>query len=130
MTTLKELNTASINYLRKHWDNGGTSEFDFSINDISRAKIDAIKDEFGDCYLFKINRYDGDEDKPFIVRYVGQKVYNFEYSGAIPVDDEKMLELLKDYAENSGFKEGKMMNKIEAIYNRIEELKGVSLIWS
>jgi hypothetical protein len=130
MKTLSELNKCSSDYLIKHWDNGGTSEFDTSINDISRAKIEAMKKEFGDCWLFKINRYSEDEGTPFMVRYEGQKIYNFEYCAIVPCYDKELEDLLIDYSKDSGFKSGTIMKKIEIIEDKLYSLKGVYLIWA
>lgn len=127
---LKELNKLSAEYLKLHWQNGGTSEFDQSINEISRAKITALKNELGDCWLFKINRYDEDRNKPYLVQFKGQKIYNFEYAAAVPVYNKELLSLLVEYCHNSGFKEGTIWGKIEAIQDKIQELNGINLIWS
>ena len=130
MESLIELDKKVSDYLIKHWDNGGNCEFDTSINDFSQARIQAMKKEFGDCWLFKINRYSEDVEKPFMVQFTDQKVYDFEYCAAVPEYNKELEELLIDYSKDSGFKSGQIMKKIEVIMNKIEELNGVNLIWS
>lgn len=130
MNTLAECQTAAANYLRRHWNNGGTSEFDQSINGISRATIEAMKAEKGECWMFKINRYKGDEDKPFMVEYTGQMVYNFEYAAIVPCYDKELENLLKDYTKDSGYHSCTIMQKITAIMEKIDQLGGVNLTWS
>ena len=130
METLSQLSKKTSDYIKTHWNNGGTSEFDKSINDISRATIDAMKKELGDCWLFKINRHPEDKDKPFMVQYTGQKVYNFEYSAIVPCYDKKLEELL---IENSKVLLGepcRVTRLLLAIEERIYSLKGMYLIWS
>lgn len=131
METLKELNTASSNYLRKHWDNGGTSEFDQSINYISREKIKAFKREKGSCWLVKINRYAEDKGKPYLVEYTGQMVYNFEYAAIVKTKDEVLIKLLKKYnSPHKKYSGKRVMSQIKEITNRIADTGGVFLQWA
>lgn len=130
METLANLRLQTSNYIKFHWNNGGASEFDTSINDISRAKIMAMKNECGDCWLFKINRYPEDAGKPYLVQYTGQKIFNFEYAGIIPFFDPELKRLLINYKRHSGFKSKKIMHKLEKIQERITELNGHNLFWS
>lgn len=133
MNTLQELNTASTNYIRKHWDNGGSSELDYSINDISRAKIKVFHKIHGKIWLVKINRYDAKEKaQPLLIPYTGQKIYNFSFAFAIPVYDQTLINLLEEYEKPlSGGYNGKIrMQQIEAITSRADELKCIFLQWS
>lgn len=121
---------ASNDYLKLHWDNGGTSEFDPSINEISRAKITALKSERGGAWLYKMNVYDLDLKEDDLVEYTGQNICNFAYDGAVPEFDQVLYDLLKDYHADSGYKSGTIWQKIEAIQNRVDELNGVFLQWA
>jgi len=131
--TLEELDFLTIEYIKRHRDLGGSSEFDTSINDISRAKIDKFKEVNGKCYLGNINHYDIDRRNPDIklVEYEGQLIYNFQYSFVIPCEDETVIWLINEYnREKKEFDCRLLMKEIEEINNRIEELGGEFLFWS
>ncbi len=126
---LSKLEKASEDYLLRHWSNGGSCEFDGSINDVSRDKIDAMKDLHPEVFLGKINRYDDDKEKDYLVPYTGQKVYNFEYAFAIPVKDKIVRKLLQA-REISGMDGKWIMENGEQIISRVLEIGGVLLQWS
>lgn len=128
MKTLNQLSAESGDYIRKHLGSGGTSEFDQSINDISQEKIVAMKREKGACWMFKINRYKTDADKPFIVEYTGQKVYNFEYAAIVPCNDGTLVKFLSEYNKNNDPR--KAISLLTAIQDRITALDGRYLIWA
>jgi len=128
--TLDQLSKGATNYLKLHWDNGGTSEFDKSINDISRATIIAMKREYGQCYMLNINRYPENKGQRYITKYTGQKIYNFEYTFIMPVYDSELKNMLIKHAKNSGFKEGKLMSNIKILVDRIYKNNGIALAWS
>ncbi len=65
--TYEELQLLAYEYIRKHRNTGGTSEFDHSINDISRASIVKFKELHGRCFLGKINHYECDRRNPDLV---------------------------------------------------------------
>jgi hypothetical protein len=128
MPTLKVLKESTSNYLRV---NDGTSEFDQSINDISRLTIKAMKKEYGTCYLGKINLY-GDErkEKYKLVEYTGQTIYNFDFCFCIPVYDEE-IETLIDNRDKAPYTDTKGdIELINHILKRIVELNGINLFWS
>ena len=128
--TLEELNLLTFEYIRLHWDNGGRSEFDQSINDISRAIIDRYREKHGQCYLGSINRCDGSEE-PFLIPYTGQKVCNFQYDILVPCRDETLAGLLEEH--NTGkevFDSDAARKCINAISKKIEKLNGIQLFWS
>ncbi|MBB4035397.1 hypothetical protein GGR21_001290 [Dysgonomonas hofstadii] len=123
----------SERYYKIHEDNGGSSEFDTSINDISRATVYQFKKKHGQCFLGKVNLYD-EERKRLDVRlvpYEEQLIYNFEYAFVVPCHDEKLIELIRDYnTEKKIFNSSEVMRDINKIFNRIEELGGTDLSWS
>lgn len=129
--SLETLESLTGKYLQVHWSEGGTSEFDPSINDISRAKIDAARELWGACYLGKVNLYDDQRGKPYrLVEYTGQLVYNFEYSFVVPVNLRELCELIeeRDRAPYTGTRED--FTRIEEIHALIEKLGGTQLIWA
>jgi len=122
---LAGLNAAETAYMRLHWDNGGSSEFDQSINDISRAKIKVFKKIHGKVFLSKVNHYDN-EPEGIMVEYTGQKVWNFEYD-IITVYDQKLADLIREYREKSL---RDIYMAAEKIYARVGEIHGEVLQWS
>jgi len=55
--SLEELYSLESGYILRHWANGGTSEFDMSINSISRAIIEKYNERHGNCFLGAINQH-------------------------------------------------------------------------
>lgn len=96
--SLHDLDIFTNEYLKLHRNNGGTSEFDTSINDISRAKIKRFKIEKGACFLGNINLYDKEREKLDVklVPYEGQVIYNFEYAFILPCHDDEIIELKRN----------------------------------
>lgn len=129
---IKNLRKGSVEYFRMHYDNGGSSEFDQSINVISRAMIVAYHKKHGKCFLGKINDYDQHGANPQIVftPYTGQKIYNFEYAFVIAEEDEELRRMLKQHNTAKlydGKSASQLINKITA---RINDLGGEFLSWS
>jgi len=129
----EELNQLTEEYLNMHRDNGGTSEFDTSINHISRAIVHKFYEKHGQCFLGKYNLYDEDRKnlKAELVAYEGQPIYNFEFSIVVPSNDEKLTELIREHnREKVVFNSKEVMEGIEKITDRIVELKGIALVWA
>jgi hypothetical protein len=122
---LQELNQAAGDYLKLHWNNGGTSEFDQSINDISRSMIKAFKQEHGQAFLSSINHYP-DEPEKIMVEYTGQMIYNFEYV-IVTVYDQHLADLIREYRTKKLPFIGEWVEKVSA---RVQKINGVFLIWS
>ena len=131
MTSIKELEKETAEYLINHAEEGGTSEFDMSINDISRAKIEAALVEWGQVYLGNVNIYDPNHGKPVkLVKYYGEKVFNFGYSFAIPCDSPELCKMIedRDNSEYTGTKDD--YKRVTEIHNLIDSLGGFYLIWA
>ena len=119
----------TVEYMDIHRDTGGTSELDYSINDISRAMVHSFYKKHGQCFLGKINLYDEDRKnlRVELVPYEGQLIYNFEYSFILPCYDEKIIGLIREHnTKNSQ----EIMDRIVQIIKRIYDLQGTSLVWS
>lgn len=129
---IDDLLKASTDYYKLHYDNGGASEFDQSINDISRALIQVFYEKHGVCYMGKINDYDQRGANPQITftPYTGQTVYNFEFCFIIPCEDEELRRLLKDWNTAKEWNGKKAWGDIEIITKRIDDLGGLMLSWS
>ncbi|WP_165044908.1 hypothetical protein [Dysgonomonas sp. ZJ709] len=131
--TYEELQLLAYEYIRKHRNTGGTSEFDHSINDISRASIVKFKELHGSCFLGEINHYECDRRNPDIklIEFEGQKIFNFDYGFMLPSNDEEVIRLINEHnKEREGVDPKEIMERIIQIHERIVELKGDFLIWS
>ena len=128
---LKELDKETGEYLKLHWSEGGTSEFDMSINDISRAKIEEASKIWPEVYLGKVNLYGDERQKTYeMVKYTGQKVYNFEYSFIVPVKDPELEKMIdnRDKSVYTGTSADYIM--IKEIHAKMESIGGINLIWA
>lgn len=126
--TLKELSNDTFNYLN---ENQGVSEFDKSINDISREIIFAMKQEKGTCFLGKINLYGEEREKDYkLIEFKGQKICNFSYEFCLPCYDSELENMInkRDKAEYEGTDKDFVM--VTAITERIHKLGGRNLFWS
>ena len=128
MKTMNELKQESTEYFI---ENKGTSEFDMSINDISRMQIEAMKREIGQCWLGKINLYGDERKKEYhLIPYIGQMVYNFDYDFCLPFNDDIIQYMIQDRDRTpytGAIDDYKRLNKIQ---NRIDELGGELLFRS
>lgn len=117
----------------KLWDSGscGFSEFvSDPLHDLQIQKLAVLKKAWGQVWLGSFNWNDGRIWK--LVKYTGQKIYNFSHDFAVPCNDEELFELLKDYnnPENEDLSSEQVFAKLEKITDRLAELKGVLLYWS
>lgn len=132
--SLEELSKEATAYFMRHRMNGGASEFDSSINDISRAIIHAFHLEHGKCFLGKVNLYDKERENIAeyqFTAYTGQLVYNFEYGFVISGPDEELLRLIIEYnLPKETFNSQDTWNRVNQIFARIEQIGGLSLTWS
>lgn len=127
--TLLEL---ASDYHKTYRDNGGASEFDPSINDISRAIIYQFKKKHAQCFLGKVNLYDQERKSLDVklVPYDGQLIYNFEYVFVIPCHDEELIAMIKEHnREKEVFDSSAIMEGITNIYEHIYALGGTALSW-
>ena len=131
--TLDELSVLACEYLNCHRNTGGISEFDHSINDISRAVVIKYKEKYDKCFLGKINHYDCDRKNPNLklVECVGQDITNFEYGFILPCNDDEVTEMINEYnKEKETINPAEIMEQIEKITQRVVALGGDFLIWS
>lgn len=126
--TLEQLSNDTFNYLH---ENQGVSEFDMSINDISRETIEAMKRENGVCFLGKINLYGKERESEYkLTEYTGQLICNFEYEFCLPCNDSELEKMInnRDKVEYEGTT--KDYGRVIAITNRIHAVGGRNLFWS
>lgn len=121
---MQDLMKKELEYFK---DGNQPTEFDTEINDISRAKINLMKGR-GEVWLGNINRY-RKEDKPYLVQYAGETIYNFEYSFAIPCFDQELIDLIikREKTPYKGVEKDAQL--IIVIMDRIKELRGIHLFW-
>ena len=127
--SLKGAQQKATNYFLENIDTYGCSESDKSINDISREIIAEMKNTFGQCWLGKINRYPSDKNKPCLIEYTGQLVYNFEYCFAIPAYDQNIIDLI-NARELTEYDNAKDYLLISEISEKIAAIDGVLLSWA
>jgi len=110
--------------IKSYWD---LTEFDCNwVYRATMANLNNYREKHGQAWLGKINRYDEDKGKPYLVEYTGQKIYTFDYGVAVPCNDQKLIELIKT-RETSPLKDN--MKTADDCFNRVEELGGITLIW-
>lgn len=126
--SVAELERASNLYIRRHWDNGGRSEYDSTTNDISRALIAAFQRERGKCLLGNINLNEKDKALPNyrFTLYTGQTIHNFEYGFIVAEEDEELRRMIVACSR----KQPTDMNLFRRILVRIDALGGCLLWWS
>lgn len=125
--TLYELMIENADYFLRHIDNGGKSELDHSINDISRARIAALQREKGACFLLRTRlrpeeRIAGCRYTP----YTGQTVCNFEFDMAVPVEDEELRRLVDAF---NAAPRHPNIQLFERMHDRMLKIEGISLTW-
>lgn len=113
-------------------DTGWIPEADDETNDLSRAKIVAMRREKGKAFLIKFNLY-GDERKkrePICVEWTGEMVHNFGCAAVVSVWDNNLIDLIyeRDTAPYTNTTDdGK---RLDAINKRLSEIGGLHLFWS
>ena len=104
------------------------SESDDTYNDFNRQLIQAMKLRNGHVYMGDVNYY-GDRRKAVISgdsiyeEYVGEKVYNFACAFCVPVKDERLETMVRQWNETGD------AALVDAIMNRVEAVGGVNFIW-
>lgn len=129
---LQEIKAAANTYHMTYADEGGSTEFDMSINDISRAKIQAVSEIWPEVWLGHVNLYGKDRHggKAIMQKWEGELVYNFEYAFAVPGHDIELEKMIRerDDAEYTGTAAD--YKRIDVIFARIEALGGETLAWA
>ena len=110
------------------------SEADEIYNDFNRELIEAMKKKIGKVFLGKINIYDAATRRDLLSglrsachEYQGELIRNNDCDFAVPVEDEKLDQMIRDW--NDSDRSGKLSREAKSIIDRIEELGGVIFIW-
>jgi hypothetical protein len=126
MKTLEDIITIENNYIRQCGGPLNIKEADENQNAISRCKIRAFKNKFGKCFLGKINK---SANEPALKEYEqGMMVYNFDCDFAIPKYDAELENMINEY--NSKPYSEELMKDIKRIQNKIEQLGGLTILWT
>lgn len=107
-------------------------EADNTNNDFNRETITAMKQIYGQVYLGSINYYGKQREQicagteSVYEEYTGQQIFNFYCSFAVPVKDELLEEMIRNWNRGDGSRKPK---SVEQIFERISELGGEHFIW-
>lgn len=120
-------------YLRATGGSWALREADSVYNDLNREIIKYFLMRHGQAFLGSINFYD--ETRKQIVagttsvyeQYSGQKVYNFGCAFVVPVADEQLEKLIRDWNTDNRLPKG--VDEVTKITSRITELGGLHLVW-
>lgn len=130
MSTLKQLKSESYDHIRSIGGYLNLQESDGYNNGLNRKQIDAFKNEFGSAYLGKVNYYD-DERQGIIkgtvsvlTEYTGQDIYTFSCSFCVPCRDAQLENSIRNWNKSSS------LATVDEIFDRVEELGGILLIWT
>lgn len=134
METVAEIKGRLHRYIRSIGGWMEVMESDSYLNDANRAMIKAYKKEHGSAFLGKTNFYNADRiavangtKSPF-EKYTGGRIYNFGCDYVIPVEDEELAAMIREYNTDESYPNAyKLVTKIT---NRIDQLGGEHTIWS
>jgi hypothetical protein len=136
MKTLEELKREEYTHVS---DVGGwleLGESDRTINDGNREQIASFKREHGAAWLGNINFYDEQRRRiasgmeSVYEEYTRQMVYNFGCAFCVPVPDETLSNLIREW--NTDYKPGisnSVWNQIDAITNAVSASYRADALW-
>lgn len=121
--TVSEVIQEQYEYLKKIGGVAELQEADDRYNNLNQELIKSYANEYGEAWLGRINCCS--KNKPMFVKYIGQKIYNFDYDFCIPKSDEQLSELLNRWNNCSPCEK-----LLRYISNRIKELGGIEFLWT
>ena len=130
MSTLKQLKSESYDHIRSIGGYLNLQESDDYNNGLNRKQIEAFKNEFGSAYLGNVNYYDDERQEvikgvvPVLTEYTGQDIYTFSCSFCVPCRDELLEDSIRRWNKSSS------LATVDEIFDRVEELGGILLIWT
>lgn len=123
MKTLEDVIKMENDYICQCGGLMNIKEADDNLNEISRCKIKAFKEKFGKCFLGKINKR---TNEPALREYEqGMMVYNFDCDFVVPKKDAELENMINDYNSKPYSDE-----LVKHIYNKIEKLGGLIILWA
>ena len=131
METVKQIKSEQYQYISATGGWLGLRESDATNNDMNRRVIGAYRAERGRAFMGNINFYDDARaeivsgNRSVYEEYIGQPIYNFHCCFVVPVEDEKLATLIREWN-----KDGAEYQSINPIFDRIDALGGEHFIWS
>lgn len=107
-------------------------EADNVYNELNREIIRAMKLRDGQVFIGNINFHENRErivngEDDIYEEYHGGEIYNFAGDFCIPVKDDELRQLIISWNKNGSLP--KSGRDVERITSRIEEARGINLIW-
>jgi len=102
----------------------------YVVNRWSRAIVRAMRREKGVAWIGNINIYEETRGKPVIQEYRKGMVFNFEVAFVLPVFDQILQDMILARDMSKYTTSSADYKRIIEIFKRIEEVGGLSLIWS
>lgn len=99
----------------------GLREADEVYNGFNREMIEAMKLRYGKCFLGNVNLRVGEEP---LTEYIGQKIYNGEYSFCVPEKSTELEQLVFEWGR------GNKLKTLDEIGQLIKKLGGYNFIWT
>jgi len=125
MKTIEQINKDMYTYLAK---NHGCTEFDKTINNLSRSIIQTMAYVHKDVWLYTVNLY---KDKQICEKYVGQKITNFYCTAVVPVKDQELIDMIEKWnGRKPVSSSANRLDFVNSIFNKLEELGGQVLLWA
>jgi len=118
--TLEQVITEENEYIRSWGGILNIPEANNELNNYQREKMQAMKEQYGQCYIINLWR---DEIQ---TEYTGQTIYNFAGDWIVNKSDNNLIELIQRIRDK-GYDGDLFMKITDYIYN---ELKGIVLCWS
>lgn len=128
MTARQELNRQLARSI--HEGDGLPTESDSALNDAARAVIAELRDEHGECWLGDVNAR---ESGAVMWQWDGGLVYNFGADFVLPAFDNDLATLIAEYRARDWktiADRDWIAARVVAIFDRVEKLGGVALVWS
>lgn len=110
----------------------GVREADQSYNDLNRELIDAVRQKFGKAYLGNINYYDEKRKEvaaggSIYEEYTGGTVYNFACAFVVPAPDVEIQQFVRMWNSSNSLPADSSI--IDKIFDRVEKIGGINMIW-
>ena len=103
-----------------------------TINNASRRVVATMRAAKGQAWLGKVNLYGDDRGRrdKILWEWDGGIVYNFSACFVLPAFDEKLVDMIhqRDISPYTGTADDAV--KIDAIFDRVQQLGGVLLHWT
>lgn len=130
---LKEIKKKQNAYVANSGGILAIRESDDVYNDFNRELLIAFKEDFGSAFIGKINFYSEQRERvasgveSVYTEYIRQPIYNFACDYVVPVKDDVLEQLVREWNNAGGYMKGAHL--VGAIHTRVEELGGLIFVW-